>query len=185
MHGNDGDYAGGVGSEGEGRAMMISSQEGVGVTDSEVIKFVHEVGHALGLMHTDETRCGVERINGSNAHRAGDYLTDTPADPGPDICPGYDYIEFDHNTEIIDEEISCGQKCDKDGCTPYKADLFNPMRSTVDPGGVIELAHFNAEFRIPEDSVFKDYFPKLWELFPFTHDQDAVMSCTTNELMGN
>lgn len=50
----------------------------------------HEMGHVLGLFHThhgtslnerDYTTCS-EYVNGSNALTCGDYIEDTPADPG-------------------------------------------------------------------------------------------------------
>lgn len=41
----------------------------------------HEMGHALGLLHTFETAHGYEDIDGSNASTTGDLVTDTPADP--------------------------------------------------------------------------------------------------------
>ncbi|MBK9598328.1 MAG: hypothetical protein IPO60_08400 [Flavobacteriales bacterium] len=41
----------------------------------------HEVGHALGLMHTHDTVLGAELVDGSNCATAGDFICDTPADP--------------------------------------------------------------------------------------------------------
>ncbi len=41
----------------------------------------HEVGHALGLLHTFDTAAGKEMINGANSTTAGDRVPDTPADP--------------------------------------------------------------------------------------------------------
>ncbi len=42
----------------------------------------HEMGHCLGLYHThDAPQCG-ELVNGSNSFSCGDYVWDTPADPG-------------------------------------------------------------------------------------------------------
>lgn len=41
----------------------------------------HEIGHYLGLLHTHETSHGAELVNGTNSHKAGDFLSDTPADP--------------------------------------------------------------------------------------------------------
>lgn len=41
----------------------------------------HEVGHCFGLLHTFETFKGFENIDGSNATKAGDLISDTPADP--------------------------------------------------------------------------------------------------------
>lgn len=42
---------------------------------------LHEVGHAFGLLHTHDTRNGVEHPNGSNCSDTGDLCCDTPADP--------------------------------------------------------------------------------------------------------
>ncbi|MEO8066553.1 MAG: hypothetical protein ABI599_02555 [Flavobacteriales bacterium] len=41
----------------------------------------HEVGHALGLMHTHDTVFGAELVDGSNCTTAGDLICDTPAEP--------------------------------------------------------------------------------------------------------
>ncbi|MBL0127849.1 MAG: hypothetical protein IPP83_10430 [Flavobacteriales bacterium] len=41
----------------------------------------HEVGHALGLMHTHDSVLGAELVDGSNCTTAGDFICDTPADP--------------------------------------------------------------------------------------------------------
>lgn len=47
----------------------------------------HEVGHCLGLYHTHHGTASYESgtaeyVDGSNGSTAGDYITDTPADPG-------------------------------------------------------------------------------------------------------
>jgi len=46
----------------------------------------HEMGHCLGLFHTFHNAgsgsCN-ELVDGSNAATCGDFVTDTPADPGP------------------------------------------------------------------------------------------------------
>lgn len=41
----------------------------------------HEMGHALGLMHTHDAGFGAELVDGSNCATAGDFVCDTPADP--------------------------------------------------------------------------------------------------------
>ena len=45
----------------------------------------HEMGHCLGLYHTHngtgDNNGTPELVNGSNSSTAGDYITDTPADP--------------------------------------------------------------------------------------------------------
>jgi hypothetical protein len=50
------------------------------VDDYKVL--VHEFGHYFGLFHTAETGFGMERVDQSNCHEAGDRVCDTPADPG-------------------------------------------------------------------------------------------------------
>jgi len=52
---------------------------GVGIDPST---FPHEVGHYFDLFHTHETALGVECPSGSNGASAGDWIADTPADPG-------------------------------------------------------------------------------------------------------
>lgn len=42
--------------------------------------YYHEMGHALGLLHTFEDKYGSELVDGSNSLVAGDFLSDTPAD---------------------------------------------------------------------------------------------------------
>ncbi len=51
------------------------------IDDYKVI--VHEFGHYFGLYHTSEqSSFGIEKVDGSNCHIAGDRICDTPADPG-------------------------------------------------------------------------------------------------------
>ncbi len=49
----------------------------------------HELGHCLGLMHTHDTRYGIENVarygDDKNCSIAGDLLCDTPADPDLDF----------------------------------------------------------------------------------------------------
>lgn len=42
---------------------------------------VHEIGHWFNLLHTHETKNGMEYVNGTNCATAGDLCCDTPADP--------------------------------------------------------------------------------------------------------
>jgi len=48
----------------------------------------HEIGHCLGLIHTQETNKNVnfENINGDNCSTVGDRVCDTPADPFERPC---------------------------------------------------------------------------------------------------
>ena len=50
--------------------------------ESNPSTFAHEIGHYFNLYHTHETSSGAECPNGSNCSEAGDFICDTPADPG-------------------------------------------------------------------------------------------------------
>lgn len=85
-----------------------------------------EIGHYFSLKHTHRGD-GSELVNGSNCETDGDYVCDTPADPGSDNNP---YIE---NGCIIDlqtcEILSCGM--DANGDT-YHPDITNLMSYYLD-----------------------------------------------------
>ncbi|OAV75441.1 zinc-dependent metalloproteinase lipoprotein, family [Bacteroidales bacterium Barb7] len=68
---------------------------------------IHEVGHFFGLLHTHETFYGIELIDGSNGHKAGDICSDTPADP-----------ELNYNT--------VNENCEYIGGQEYKGLKYNP-----------------------------------------------------------
>lgn len=61
------------------RSLVVANQAALSTTSA------HEVGHCLNLFHThrstNEGGCA-EAINGSNCSSCGDYVCDTPADPG-------------------------------------------------------------------------------------------------------
>ncbi|MCK0203825.1 M43 family zinc metalloprotease [Ornithobacterium rhinotracheale] len=68
----------------------------------------HEVGHCLGLYHTFEQAFCKEKIDGSNCHKCGDKVCDTPPDIGkgrkygykPDMTNIMSYYPYrDHFTE--------------------------------------------------------------------------------------
>lgn len=50
------------------------------LNDRKVV--LHEFGHYFGLLHTADTRFGIEKVDGTNCETAGDRVCDTPADPG-------------------------------------------------------------------------------------------------------
>lgn len=94
----------------------------IGFEDNNITTFTHEVGHYLGLYHTDETfqdnNGNVELVNGSNCENAGDFICDTPASPILD------------DTNISERPgTSCtyiGTETDPNGET-YSPDIFNFM----------------------------------------------------------
>ncbi len=60
----------------------ISEKEnGVIIIPRSGVGLEHELGNLFGLLHTFETRYGVEKVDGSNCKDAGDKICDTPADP--------------------------------------------------------------------------------------------------------
>ncbi len=65
----------------------------------------HEIGHCLGLYHTHhgtaQTESGIpELVNGSNSEVAGDYISDTPADPNQWMNCSYSGIGRDANGQV-------------------------------------------------------------------------------------
>lgn len=77
--------------------------------------FAHELGHIFSLVHTFSNMAGPvatdELVNGSNCTTAGDFLCDTPADPGLNAVPG----RVDANCNYTDTIY-----------TDANGDLFNP-----------------------------------------------------------
>lgn len=71
----------GIASGIPGRALVIGGMEnGIPLGSSVVLS--HEMGHCMGLYHTFYTGSCPELVNGSNCDICGDYICDTPADPG-------------------------------------------------------------------------------------------------------
>lgn len=94
----------------------------LGFQEDNITTFTHEVGHYLGLYHTDETfednNGNAELVNGSNCENAGDFVCDTPASPILD------------DTNISERPgTSCtyiGTETDANG-ERYSPDIFNFM----------------------------------------------------------
>lgn len=94
----------------------------------------HEIAHALGIMHTIGDRNDVPNLpNGMgslgscehvtrnpsdpnfNADSAGDYVVDTPADPGLRGDPSHQYYNIDANCNYMGNQNDCTG-------TPYQVD---------------------------------------------------------------
>jgi len=60
------------------------------ISKSSLGAILHEMGHFFGLYHTFETSFGVELANSSNCATAGDFVCDTPGDPGLGNTPSPD-----------------------------------------------------------------------------------------------
>ena len=58
----------------------------------------HEMGHVLFLYHTHQSTCE-EWVNGENSEFCGDYVTDTPADPGLNFNVQHPDCEWAGNEE--------------------------------------------------------------------------------------
>ncbi len=80
---------------------------------------VHEMGHVFGLFHTHDTTNCIEQINGSNCHRCGDFICDTPAAPNI-VCR---YVD-NETCEYIGEVIEPGTELE------YNPDVDNYMAYT-------------------------------------------------------
>lgn len=94
----------------------------------------HEMGHCLGLFHTHHnpaasgSACGgpiigsacEEYVNGTNSHTCGDYVYDTPADPG------MNYGVYQYNCQWY------GSGMDANG-DPYNPDELNIMSYSIAP----------------------------------------------------
>ena len=73
-----------------GYAYLPGGEDFIVLSKSSLGSIYHEMGHFFGLLHTFETQYGIELINGSNCATAGDFICDTPADPGGGNTPSPD-----------------------------------------------------------------------------------------------
>ncbi len=97
-----------------GRARMISSACVIRSYNYQDFAPAHELGHCFGLYHTHHgtAESGIpEFVNGSNSATAGDYMTDTPADP----C----------EWNIFGEYIGTGTDANGDYYTPDPTNLMS------------------------------------------------------------
>jgi Pregnancy-associated plasma protein-A len=69
----------GLGDGSGGNSYAIPSNN-ISILQSTNFNFEHEMGHALGLIHTFETVVGVSCPDGSNCSTTGDLVCDTQAD---------------------------------------------------------------------------------------------------------
>lgn len=86
---------------------------GLMISKSGLGSIPHEMGHYFGLFHTFES--GDELVDGSNCDTSGDFICDTPADPGdPDTNPPETLINTqcrfiapltDANGEFFDPDV--------------------------------------------------------------------------------
>ncbi|XCF06339.1 M57 family metalloprotease [Tamlana crocina] len=97
----------------------------------------HEIGHYLGLYHTDDdfkdSQGRIELVNGSNCTEAGDKICDTPASPSLNDSNMSDCVYVGTETDPIGEK--------------YHPDTFNFMtssgRTRADSNGLCRR-HFSA-----------------------------------------
>lgn len=102
-------------------------------TTSWIDAVSHEVGHYLGLLHTQSSN---ELVNGSNCLTAGDRLCDTPADPGLST------------SNVNSNCVYTGTTTDLNG------DLYNPL---TDNFMSYTRASCDASFTQNQDSVMRYY----------------------------
>ena len=107
-----------------GNSYSIPSRK-ISVAMPWTFNFTHEMGHALGLLHTFETAFGFECPTGENCDFGGDFVCDTPADyPGLhndiDSFPSCQYIG---NATLNCEFLGIGTGTS----VPYEPDFFNHM----------------------------------------------------------
>lgn len=70
-----------TGQDGQGVLLDIDCMDVIGANPDGLETFAHEMGHYFDLLHTHETKFGVECPSGNNCSTAADLLCDTPADP--------------------------------------------------------------------------------------------------------
>ncbi len=60
---------------------ITSENTGIIIVPRTGVGLIHELGNTFGLLHTFDTKKGIESVDGKNCNVSGDLLCDTPADP--------------------------------------------------------------------------------------------------------
>lgn len=133
---NGGGKANGFGSGTE--LYLTGNYNGVSYAATHVVS--HEMGHVLNLYHThhgtcyegggDPNQCA-ELVNGVNSDVCGDYVEDTPADPGifqnvTSSCTWvYQGVYYDSNNHAYNPDTHLIMSYTKPNCMEY----FSPMQA--------------------------------------------------------
>lgn len=136
----------------------------------------HEVGHYLGLVHTfglggnaaGSTSVTNEKVDGSNCLQAGDFICDTPADPGNNIYGDCTYICSDISSSNCNREPGTNLLYTPD--TKNIMSYFSSCRSMFSPQQMSimnDYASTKRNFRIPTSDCSRDYYEPCFA-YPFS-----------------
>jgi hypothetical protein len=184
---------GGKAAGNPGSAIVIGGTYNNGYSIESVIPshlISHEIGHCLGLFHTSHGMCGesseetcIEWANGTNCEDCGDYVCDTPADPG----------NLDVNLDCEWSGINCsGDTIDYYG-NPYhpRTDLFMAIipfqcMKYHTPGQVARMKETMSNYHISKDiarTIPTDLI--LSGAINGTRDYVALETITSTQIVNN
>lgn len=123
------------------------------VSDGQTL--THEVGHFFGLRHTHEISSGIELTDGTNCSFSGDFLCDTPADPGLNYSNvnsncSYIGVENDPNGEPYSPPVNNFMSYTIQGCAnSFTESQYSKIRESYEASKVhlqeLEITYFQSD----------------------------------------